>query len=154
MVDSAPGPCKDLVLFWIKSALFSITFICAVFLVYTVGPWVETKYFPVLEKLQIVSVQMDGVEQSLVYTAFTKLRDCGYVGTAWYWKREDGSLERVPFASIRKTGDTSSPNRALGYQRAGPWQIGMPAPQIVPNSVVEIFHSCWPFWTTRTAWYP
>lgn len=145
---------ERLVFFWIKSALASITFICLVFLVYGLGPFLETKYFPVLEKLQIIEVKPEGKDKARVLAAFKKLRECEYVGIAWYWKKADDSFERVPLVLMRKAGDNSSPNRPLGYQTSGPWEVSIPADQVLFNSFVEVFHNCWPFWTTRTKFYP
>lgn len=141
--------------------LISIKTICAVvaffgmiFTIYAVGPTLETKFYPVVSKLEIMSIAPNGTGQTEVKAAFRKLRDCEYVGIAWYVGSKTGDFERVSIQLMRDPRDTSSPSRPLGYQRAGPWIIGMSPYDVRNNSFARLTHRCHPFWTTTTDFYP
>lgn len=138
----------------IKFYLGTIMILMAGYMFFYIAPQLETMYWPVLDKLQIIEVRPIDPDTSIVMTAFKKRRDCAYLGTAWYRSNSNGSFERVAMVTERVKGDDSSPNRPLGYQTSGPWRVSMPAEQIRSRSIVEIFHQCWPFWTTRTQFYP
>lgn len=121
---------------------------------FALGPTLETRYWPVLDKLQIKEIRSVGPMESEIYVAFNKRRDCDYKGIAWY--RDDGpaGLVRVVIQVLRAPGDIAPPNRPLGYQQSGPWRIALPAAQIRGRSVVETIHVCHWFWVTRTKFYP
>jgi len=128
---------------------------CTIFALWMIGPKVETTYFPVVSKLEILSMTA-GSEPgtTVITTAFDKFRTCDYLGLAWYRGKQDTVFERVSVVLQRKTGDTSSPNRPTGRQTSGPWIIGMPIEEIKQNSFAQLFHRCHPFWTTITEFYP
>lgn len=142
-----------LILYGIKVACAVIIVICSVFTLFTVGPAIETRLFPVVSTLRILSITADQDGQAVVDAEFTKLRDCEFVGISWYRNLAEG-FERVPVILHRREGDTSSPNRPVGTQRAGPWVIGMPAAELRENSFAVLTHTCHPLWPTRTAFWP
>ena len=125
-------------------------------LIWTVGPWLETRVWPgpVVAKLKILKIEMLTLEKSLVYAEFEKLRDCDYDGIAWYKGKRDGVFDRVLIVTRRDPADISSPNRPLGLQRAGPWEVALTREEILTNSFAELRHKCWPFWSTTTPFYP
>lgn len=132
----------------------AIIFCCAIYCFFVVGPAVETAFFPAVSKLKILSIAPAEGGQAEITAEFTKLRDCEYVGIAWYHGQPSGGFERVPVILLRKEGDTSSPNRPTGTQRAGPWIIGVPPEEIAKNSFARLSHRCHPFWLTTTDFYP
>lgn len=132
----------------------AIIFACTLYFVFMVGPAVETRFFPVVSKLTVTSLAADETGQAVIGAQFTKLRDCEYLGIAWYRGSPSGQFERVPVILQRQEGDTSSPNRPTGTQRAGPWIIGMPPAEIPGNSFARLSHRCHPFWVTTTDFYP
>jgi hypothetical protein len=139
----------------IKGASFSIIVSCFLILFWTIGPYVETHFFPVVGKLTIEKIVPTEDGQSEVYAIFEKKRNCEYIGIAWYrGNRDIGPFERVALVLMRADGDDSSPNRPVGFQRSGPRKVSVPTDEILNNSFVELFHKCHPFWTTRTEFYP
>lgn len=117
-------------------------------------PMAETRWFPVVETLQVDKVEPASEGRSIIYGSFDKIRQCDYGGIAWFERKANGDLERVSVELLRRPGDTSSPNRPLGQQTAGPWVIGIPADRVIGASVVELTHRCHPFWTTVTHFFP
>jgi hypothetical protein len=144
---------------WVARAVKAISsatiFGFTLYSVYTAGPWLETRFFPVVGKLEIESAEpgpMPGT--TLVRAAFRKLRNCDYIGIAWFrGTREDG-FERVPIILQREPGDLSSPNRPVGYQQAGPWIIGVAPDELRSLSFAELQHRCHSFWVTTTEFWP
>ncbi len=140
--------------FGIKAVAAAFIFFCTLVTLMTAAPMIETRFFPVLDKLEILTVEPLGENLSRVRAAFRKKRNCAYLGIAWYRGKQGDEFERVSVALGRDPGDVSSPNRPVGYQKAGPWDIGMPADEVRGNSFVEVYHQCFFAWTTRTEFYP
>ncbi|KQT54611.1 hypothetical protein ASG43_03225 [Aureimonas sp. Leaf454] len=134
--------------------LGTVTMLSVLYCFFMVGPALETRFFPALGKMKITSVEALTGETSIVRTAFSKLRACEYLGIAWYYGSEAGVFERVSMVPIRNPDDTSSPNRRVGLQRAGPWRITIPEGDVRTRSYVQAFHRCHPFWTTVSEFYP
>ena len=146
---------------WVKISLLAFKIVCAViiffassFTIYTVGPAIETKWFPVVSKLRIIDVSEDENGNAVILAEFTKLRDCEYLGLAWFRGKPDKRFERVPVILMRQEGDTSSPNRPTGSQRAGPWVIGMSPAEVPKGSFARLYHTCHGFWTTTMDFWP
>jgi hypothetical protein len=138
-----------------KGASMALTFVIVLLLVYSVGPLIETRLFPVVGKLQILTMTDDPQGNTVVDVAFDKRRDCEYVGLAWFRGRHDSELGFMRVAVVtRAASDTSNPNRPTGRQQAGPWTIAVPPAEIASNSFAVLYHRCHPFWITRTEFYP
>jgi hypothetical protein len=138
----------------VKMLCAIVVFFGLVFTVYAVGPAIETKFFPVVSKLEILSIQPTVTNQTEVRAAFRKIRDCEYIGISWFAGNREKDYERVTVQLMRDPSDTSSPNRPLGYQRAGPWIIGIPPFEVRNKSFARLMHKCHPFWTTTTDFFP
>jgi hypothetical protein len=138
----------------IKAFCAAIVFFAAAITIYTVGPAIETRLFPVVSKLRILSIAPEGADQSRILAEFTKLRSCEYIGLAWFHRIAPGGFERVPVILLRRPGDDSSPNRPEGLQRAGPWIVGIPPQEIASSSFAQLSHRCHPFWVTTTEFWP
>lgn len=121
---------------------------------FAAGPALESRYWPVLGKLEFTKVESVTDNTSIVRVRFTKERDCEYMGIAWYYGSSPGISERVSMIPIRDPEDTSSPNRIVGMQSAGPWRLAIPAGEVSTKSYVVAYHRCHPFWTTSTKFYP
>lgn len=136
---------------FLAACIFAFTLI----LISTVGPWTETTFFPVVGKLSIDSVTQDEEGNAVITVRFNKLRNCDYVGLAWYKGVQSLPFDRVSVVLKRKAGDKSSPNRPLGLQRAGPWTIGLPPDELRENSFAQLTHKC-PLipWTSTTNFFP
>lgn len=148
------GPVGQWVVFAIKVLCAGIILVAVFFTVLTVGPAVETRFFPVVSKLRITQIRSDPEGNSLVYANFRKLRECEYIGIAWYHGNPAGEFERIPVVLLRKDGDTSSPNRPLGLQKSGPWIISVPPDELKANSFARLSHRCNPLWVSTTDFYP
>ena len=140
-------------LFAFKVFCATVIVIATTFTVYLAGPAIETRYFPVVDKLIIDKVEFREPEMTRVWASFRKLRSCDYLGIAWFRGTPD-DFKRVPVILHRQPDDQSSPNRPVGYQHAGPWDVGMPAKDIATNSFAILSHRCHGLWPTTTNFYP
>ena len=132
----------------------AIAFFATLYTVWMIGPSIETRFRPVVSKLQILYLEPTDDGRTKMRVAFRKLRDCEYVGIAWYMGDRPREFERVSVVLQRDPTDTGSPNRPMGYQKAGPWIIGMPPDALKSSSFARLSHRCHPFWTTITEFYP
>lgn len=138
----------------IKIGLGTIAALSGLYTFFTAGPAIETAFFPVLSKMEIIDVQPLTRRSSAVTTRFKKMRDCEYMGIAWYSGSQAGAFERVSMVPIRDPDDTSAPSRPTGVQQAGPWRITIPAEHVRDRSFVQVFHRCSPLWVTMSKFYP
>lgn len=150
----SPSGLASWVVLCVKAFCATVIFFATVFSVYTVGPAIETRFWPAVSKLLIVNLSEDDHGNSVVMAQFTKIRDCEYLGIAWFRGMPEGGFERVPVTLLRKPGDTSSPNRPTGTQKAGPWIVAMSPDQLRVNSFARLTHRCHPFWITTTEFWP
>jgi len=144
----------DFFLRFITGAFTGIAFFATLYTIWVVGPPIETRFYPVVSKLQILSMKEAPGGETILMAEFKKLRACDFLGIAWFRKQDDGTFERVPVQLLRRPGDISSPNRPEGAQRSGPWIIGMPPSDIPTNSFARLSHTCHKMWTTTTDFYP
>jgi hypothetical protein len=139
----------------LRSLSAAVIFASALYAIWLVGPAVETRFFPVVSKLWIVTHETDPVTGDTTVTAmFTKHRPCEYIGLSWTHVLPDGTQERVAVILGRKEGDTSSPNRPVGTTVAGPWVLPLSWDEIKNHSFAQLYHHCQPFWTTTTEFWP
>jgi hypothetical protein len=139
---------------FVKAVCAGIIFAATIQTVLIVGPWIETRYFPPVSKLTILAMHDDADGNAVIDAYFTKQRDCEYIGISWFRGQPSGDFERVPVILQRRDGDTSSPNRPVGSQRAGPWIVGVPSVDIPKDSFARLHHRCNPFWVSTTDFYP
>lgn len=154
MSPPKPLTLSRLVVFGIKTACAVIVVICSLFTLFTVGPSVETRFFPVVSKLKITKILAEGESSSRIYAEFDKKRDCEYIGISWFHGHPAGDFERVPVSLLRREGDSSSPNRPLGLQKAGPWIVSVPPAELRKNSFARLTHRCHLFWVSTTDFWP
>jgi hypothetical protein len=140
--------------FVIKVVCGTVIACCTAIVLWTLGPTVETRYFPPVSKLRILALTADDAGNSVVDAEFTKKRNCEYIGIAWFRGKPEGEFERVTVVLLRSEGDTSSPNRPQGTQRAGPWIVGIPPDEMRGNSFARLHHRCHGFWLTTTDFWP
>lgn len=145
---------SDLAIFCFKTMCAAVTIFCVVAAIYTAGPALETKYWPVVSKLRIISTEETPEGFIKLRVQFTKLRACEYIGLAWYVGERPDNFERVAVSVMRDPHDVGSPNRPLGTQKAGPWIVAISSADFYSNSFAQLQHRCHPFWTTTTEFYP
>ncbi len=139
----------------IKAACITLIVFGLIFTLFTLGPPVETRFFPVVSKLRILKIEQFPTGESVVQAEFNKLRPCEYVGIAWYKRNAElGDFERVPVILQRAPGDRSSPNRPEGVQRAGPWLISLSPDDVRDRSFAQLTHRCHALWVTTTDFWP
>ena len=119
--------------------------------VYTIGPWLETKFLPVYSRFEIMQIEPYGEGQTRAIFKFTKYRQCEPQGFAWY-TGELGAAFRQLRVKVESTG--SVPSRPLGVQMTSPYVIDATPAQVKDATFAEIFSTCHPFWTTRSVIYP
>lgn len=114
--------------------------------VFSVGPLVETRLFPVVNQTKIFDekVNKTGVEFHL---EFHKRRQCEFLGLAWY-----AGPTRFP---VRFEPDATMPpqslTRPIGFHRDGPWQVlGLWS---LEQTRAIAMHRCHPLWITITEFY-
>lgn len=137
----------------VKTFSAFVIFIALTVTVYTVGPWLETKYFPVVGKLEVHQIHRLDETTTRLFVSFRKLRNCQYLGISWF-RGNPEHFERVPVVLMRAPGDISSPNRPIGHQAAGPWDVLMNEEDLRRNSFAELYHRCHFLWNTTTNFYP
>ena len=137
-----------------EASFYLVLILGFAFTFFNMGPYLETRFWPPVSKLNVLSLTPGDDNTSVLDAEFTKRRDCEYLGISWFKALPDGKFERVPVILLRKDGDTSSPNRPVGTQRAGPWIIGVPPAELRTSSFARLSHRCHPFWLTTTDFYP
>lgn len=141
--------------FVVKLLCAIVIFFAFLFTVFTLGPSVEARLFPVVSKLTIVSLTADTDGNAVITAEFTKHRDCQYLGITWFHGKPDGYFSRATVILRPGSGtDDSGTTRPPGTQRSGPWVIGIPVDEIETNSFAMLSHQCHPFWVTTTDFYP
>lgn len=132
---------------WV-SAVFIVIF--TVTIVLQLGPLVETSLFPVVSKAQLTSIvpTADG-KGSVIQVQFTRLRNCEYLGLAWYQLTMEGGAVRVPIS----IGQPLQP-AIKQVVTSGPWVIPIPPSQLHDHSYAVVFHRCHVLWLSTTNFYP
>lgn len=137
-----------------KTVCAAVIFAATLYTVWLVGPTLETKFYPVVDRFDFVSVDWnDGGLSAIVTITFTKKRECEYNGVAWY--QSIGVVNpawiRVVVRDPRGLVELSRP---LGRQIVGPWHVYMPTANVRERSRVLAYHRCHAFWTTISVMYP
>lgn len=138
----------------IKAFCAAIIFVATVQTLLIVAPAMETRFWPPVSKLTILGMTENERSHTVIDAHFLKKRDCEYIGISWFHGDPAGDFERVPIVLMRSSGDTSSPNRPVGSQKAGPWIISLPMSEVTGNSFARLYHRCNPFYVTTTDFYP
>lgn len=121
--------------------------------VYTAGPWLETKYWPVFSKFTIASAVEVSPGVTRVVVSFDKRRECAPGGFGWFsGKRGEPFEELTIVATVQDSGSGSG--RPVGRQLSKPFDINIADDQIADNVFVDIFSRCHPLWVTRSEVYP
>ena len=148
------SPPMQLAMVCFKALCTVVVVTCFMFTLYAVGPAFETRFFPVVSKLQVMKAEEADDGKTVIYAAFEKRRECEYIGITWFVGDRRKEFERVPIVLLRQENDTSSPNRPLGFQRVGPWIISTSLEDFRKRSFAQLHHRCHGFWNTVTDFYP
>lgn len=113
--------------------------------IFEVGPRLESAIFPVVDNVQISDVTPTDLGVSF-YVRFDKLRQCEFLGIAWY---QDNVRVGVAFEPGAENFPATRPE---GDQFAGPWML-VGADRIEGTRAV-VYHRCHPLWVTVSQFYP
>lgn len=138
----------------VKAVCAAVIFVAAVQTLLIIAPAIETRFWPPVSKLTILSMAENSDGHTVIKAHFQKRRACEYIGISWFHGDPAGEFERVPVILMRSEGDTSSPNRPVGSQTAGPWVISLPMAEVQGNSFARLYHRCSPLWLTTTDFWP
>lgn len=135
---------------FLQVGLWALTVMVGILAIWTLGPILETKYFPVYSKFKVLSVKE--VDEGLEFMVrFTKFRNCDPQGYAWYVGDFSTGVHQIPARGLAPVGTI---HRPLGTQNAGPFLLRNIQLIDIPNLYAEIYHHCHPLWITRTVIYP
>ena len=144
-----------MILWMVKICCAVVTLVAVVFAIYRIGPWYETRYWPVVSKMQLIRLERFGDRSAHAEFTFEKLRPCQFAGINWFHRStQDSFLVRVTAFPTQDIAAVTTPNRPLGLQHSGIWVVELPPEEIVDASLVLLYHKCHPFWLTTTEFYP
>jgi len=114
--------------------------------VFTVGPLLESRFFPVVSRADIFdqASEADGV---IFHVRFRKMRQCEFLGLAWY----EGPVRRLVEFQPSVTEVVPVRTRPKGFQQAGPWRIG--GLRSLRGTRAYALHRCHPLWITITDFF-
>lgn len=139
-----------------RNLAFIALYVCAamVFMMgfFTIGPVVETTFFPPYGKFKLLSVEPYGEGQSRAIFSFDKRRSCTPAGFAWFNGEMGASYTIVDFVIDSPSG--SGITRPPGHHISSPYIIDVPPNDVRTQLLGEIYSRCHPFWISRSEVYP
>ena len=130
----------------ILGGLFTIVLVMVGFMV---GPAIETRFFPVYSRFELVeATETEG--GTIARFQYEKLRECPAQGFAWYIGELGAASRQVPVTPVKRINQP----RSVGVHVTTPYLIEAELRQVKGGMRAEIFSRCHPFWTTRTEIYP
>lgn len=136
---------------WVGGGALTLLLLFALF---TVGPPLETRLFPVTSKISIVTIEPHGERGTDFTFTFEKRRwrdGCELVGFEVF--RTDRAF--APGFTPYKVNGKPVTSNAAGAFASSVWRIDELTPAVVQGAVrMEWRHRCHPFWITRTLIYP
>lgn len=146
---------KPVLVVAIEAACAAIVFAALLYLIWSVGPALETRFRPVTSKIHFQSVDWtDNGMNAVVTIRFEKKRGCEFVGLAWYQSGAELLNPTFTRVFINQMVDYEELSRPTGVQIVGPWVIYMRAAHVRTRSRILAYHRCHPFWTTMSVMYP
>jgi len=125
-------------------------FVVLVIVIWSAGPYLETKFMPVYSRFDAVTIEPHD-DGTLVKFQYTKLRNCDPQGFSFFEGDIGASFRQIvvqPLATL--------PNpRPVGEQVSLPYLFRGISPTTFRRNVFgEIYNRCHPLWTTRSVIYP
>lgn len=106
------------------------------------GPVVESKYLPVVEKMDFVQTGNDSKDEISLYVTGDKIRNCKFLEVVALSK-VDGIYN---ISEVKMDGPKYKVTRPLGFQSFGVWAIKPKGEEIL----LEAHHQCHGLWETHT----
>ncbi len=134
----------------VRDAILGFLFTIVVVMVgFMVGPAVETRFFPVYSRFELIAVQ-ESEGGTIAQFRYWKLRECPAQGFSWYVGELGAANRQVP---VTPTTKLNAP-RSVGEHITTPYLIEAEPRQVKGGMRAEIWNRCHPFWLTRTEIYP
>lgn len=132
--------------FWVLMGMLGMV------LLFQVGPFLETTFWPVYSKFEIV--EAEEVEGGTMATfSYTKYRDCEPRGAEWFIG-VIGVTQRQVKIEVQGRG-VIRPSVAPGRHMTSPYLIDISKQELEQNLYAELYSRCpWIPWVTRTVIYP
>lgn len=123
----------------------------AVMAIFTFGPLLETKFFPVYSKFQLINATASDKGTSAQFM-FTKFRNCDPQGWAFFNGELGQAFYQIP---VNIHGGPDVRIRPLGTQQSYVYEFHNVTPEQLASTVfAEIYSHCHPLWLTRSIVYP
>lgn len=116
------------------------------------GPSLETRFFPVYSKFEIVKIDETPSGGSRVIFRYYKLRSCAPAGFMWFIGEPGGAFRQIDILSARPPGVRV--NRPIGENTSVPYEIDVPPNELLTRGFATIYNNCHPLWITRSVIYP
>lgn len=127
----------------------TFTIILSIWVFYTVGPWLESNYFPVTSKITFVEKYEDK-GRTIFRFQYEKKRQCEFNSFEWFSGRtfkENHSPKKMGSKEV-----TSNPSGETYISSM--WVIDAPIDETFNDPLIVWWHQCHPFWETKTIIYP
>ncbi len=118
----------------------------------TLGPKIETRFFPVYTKFEILKIDETPDGGTEVVFRYEKLRNCEPAGIMWFVGEPGGAYRQIDLLSNRPP--LSRVNRPLGENTSVPYKVDVAPAVLINRGFANIYNNCHPFWTTQSAIYP
>lgn len=134
----------------VRDLILGILFISVMVMVAgTVGPAVETRFFPVYSRFELIRADATA-EGTVAQFRYVKLRECPAQGFSWYVGELGAASRQVV---VEPTRPLNQP-RSVGEHITTPYLMDVDLRHIKDGMRAEIFNRCHPFWISRTEIYP
>lgn len=137
----------------LSAFLHVLLFMALAVFIFSVGPLIEERFFPVYSKFTIVeAVNVPGGVRAVF--RFTKWRNCdpSERGIAWYHGDEGSGFTQLRTENL---GPPAVLPRPIGTQRTNPWLFqGIDELDLRSEVFAEVYARCHPLWITRTVVFP
>jgi hypothetical protein len=132
--------------------LTCIMLLLGFFAVVTIGPKIETHFFPVYSQFQILKIKETEDGGTEVVFRYTKLRSCKPAGIMWFIGEPGGAYRQIDLVSNRPPLTTV--NRPLGENTSVPYKVDVAPAVLINRGFANIYSNCHPFWVTQSSIYP
>lgn len=115
----------------------------------TVGPKIEGRLNPVVVSTELTRIIPESENTSKIYGTATKLRECSYLKTEWYYGKPGEQSVLVPV-----TINEPAKIRYDGKFAFGPWVLELSHDHVRDESYALVYHQCHILWPTITRFWP
>lgn len=120
--------------------------------VVTLGPRIESRFFPVYTQFEILKIEETASGGTQVVFRYEKLRNCKPAGVNWFIGEPGGAYRQVEMLSQRPP--LAAVNRPLGENTTVPYTIDVAPAVLINRGFATIYNNCHPFWLTQSSIYP